>query len=195
MAKKLWKLKKSKIHGNGLYANTDIDAGVAIIEYVGEKIKKKESLKRCTEWEEAARKTGEGLVYIFDLNKKYDLDGNTPNNPAKYINHACNENCEAINEEDRIWIYSTKEIKKGEELYFDYGYALEHFVDHPCRCGAEDCVGYIVAKSRRKKLLSILKKKSAKKAAKKAVKKSAKKSKKAVKEQSKKSTKKTVLKS
>ncbi|WOO40892.1 SET domain-containing protein [Rubellicoccus peritrichatus] len=167
MAKKLWKLRKSKIHGNGLYAATDIESGAAIIEYVGEKIKKKESLKRCTEWEASARKTGEGLVYIFDLNEKYDLDGNIPNNPAKYINHSCDENCEAINEDDNIWIYASRDIKKGDELFFDYGYALEHFIDHPCLCGSENCVGYIVAKSRRKKLLSILKKQAAKKAAKK----------------------------
>lgn len=158
MAKKLWKLRKSKIHGNGMFAREDIPAETRIIEYVGEKISKKESLKRCLEWDEKARKSGEGLVYIFDLNKRYDLDGNVPGNPAKYINHSCDENCEAINEDNRIFIYSKKDIKKGDELYFDYGYALEHFLDHPCRCGSPKCVGYIVAKTSRKKLKTILKK-------------------------------------
>lgn len=164
MDKPLWKLRKSKIHGNGLFATADIPKGTQIIEYVGEKIRKKESLRRCLEWEEKARKSGEGLVYIFDLNKQWDLDGNNDHNPAKYINHSCDENCEAINEEGRIFIYSKKPIAKGEELYFDYGYSLEHFLDHPCRCGAEKCVGYIVAKSSRKKLKTILKKKAGTKA-------------------------------
>lgn len=178
MAKKLWKLKKSKIHGSGLYATEDIPKGTRIIEYIGEKIRKKESLRRCLEWEEKARKSGEGLVYIFDLDKKWDLDGNVPDNPAKYINHSCEENCEAVNEEGRIFIYAKKSISKGQELYFDYGYSLEHFLDHPCRCGAEKCVGYIVAKSSRKKLKTILRKKAQKKAEKpKAKKKSAKKAK------------------
>jgi len=81
MAKDLWKLKKSRIHGNGMFAREAIPAGTRIIEYIGEKITKSESLKRCLAWEEAARKNGAGLVYIFDLNKRYDLDGNVPNNP------------------------------------------------------------------------------------------------------------------
>lgn len=161
MAKDLWKLKKSKIHGNGMFAREAIPAGTRIIEYIGEKITKKESLKRCLAWEEAARKSGAGLVYIFDLNKRYDLDGNVPNNPAKYINHSCDENCEAINERGRIFIYSTRDIEKGDELYFDYGYALEHFIDHPCRCGSKKCVGYIVSKSSRKQLKAILRKQKA----------------------------------
>lgn len=159
MAKKLWKLKRSKIHGRGLYAAAPIPAGTAIIEYVGEKITKAESLRRCLEWDKKARKTGRGLVYIFDLNKRYDLDGNCAGNPAKYINHSCDENCEAVNERGRIWIYALRDIGEGEELYFDYGYALEHFLDHPCRCGSPNCVGYIVAKDSRKKLRALLTKK------------------------------------
>ena len=158
MAAKLWKLKRSKIHGRGLYAAAPIPRGTKIIEYVGEKITKAESLRRCLEWEEKARKVGRGLVYIFDLIKRYDLDGICPGNPAKYINHSCEENCEAVNERGRIWIYSVRDIEEGEELSFDYGYALEHFLDHPCRCGAPGCVGYIVAKDSRKKLLEMIRK-------------------------------------
>lgn len=156
---KLWELRGSSIHRQGMFARKKIAAGERIIEYFGEKITKKESEKRCLEWDEKARKSGEGLVYVFDLNKKYDLDGNIDDNPAKYINHSCDENCEAINEDDRIFIFAKRDIAKDEELSFDYGYGLEHFLDHPCLCGSEQCVGYIVARTSRAKLKKILKKK------------------------------------
>ena len=65
MPKSLCKVKNSKIHGRGLYATADIEEETQIIQYVGEKITKKESTKRALEWEEQARETGEGLVYIF----------------------------------------------------------------------------------------------------------------------------------
>lgn len=169
-SKKLWVVKSSGIHNKGMFAAHDIPAETRIIEYLGERISKEESEKRCLEWEEKARKKGAGLVYIFDLDEKTDLDGNIPDNPAKYINHSCDENCEAIDEDGRIFIYSMRDIEKGEELFFDYGYALDSFMDHPCRCGTDDCVGYIVSKDKRKKLKRILKdieKKKAEKAAKK----------------------------
>jgi len=159
--KPLWELRRSSIHQQGMFARADIEAGERIIEYVGERISKEESTRRCLEWEAKARKKGAGLVYVFDLNEEFDLDGNVDDNPAKYINHSCEENCEAINEEDRIFIYAKRDIAKGEELSFDYGYELEHFLDHPCRCGAEKCAGYIVAKDSRRKLKQILKKKKA----------------------------------
>lgn len=165
--KPYWEIRNSGIHNTGMFATRNIPEGTAIIEYFGERISKKESNKRCLEWEEKARKKGEGLVYIFDLNSKWDLDGNIEDNPAKFINHSCQENCEAVNDDDRIWIYSKKDIKKGEELSFDYGYNLEHFMDHPCRCGAVNCCGYIVAKEYRRKLRKVLKTKLRKEAEKK----------------------------
>ena len=154
--KTCWQVRTSGIHNSGMFATRKIPAGTAIIEYLGERISKKESEKRCLEWDKKARKRGAGLVYVFELNKKLDLDGNVENNPAKFINHSCDENCEAVNDDDRIWIYSKTDIKKGEELTFDYGYSIEHFLDHPCRCGAENCCGYIVAKDSRKKLKKLL---------------------------------------
>jgi len=157
-----WEVRNSGIHNSGVFAKRKIPKDTPIIEYIGERISKKESNRRCLEWEEKARKKGEGLVYIFDLNKKWDLDGNVEDNPAKFINHSCDENCEAVNDDDRIWIYSKRTIEKGEELSFDYGYNLEHFMDHPCKCGAENCCGYIVAKENRRKLKKILKSKKRK---------------------------------
>ncbi|MGE9294882.1 MAG: SET domain-containing protein [Puniceicoccales bacterium] len=178
--KPLWELRQSSIHQQGMFARVDIKEGEQIIEYIGERISKDESTRRCLEWEEKARKKGVGLVYVFDLNEEFDLDGNVDDNPAKYINHSCDENCEAVNEEDRIYIYAKKDIPEGAELSFDYGYELEHFIDHPCKCGSDNCVGYIVAKDSRRKLKQILKKKkSESKEKEKARKKAEKKSKKA----------------
>ncbi|MBL6912375.1 MAG: SET domain-containing protein-lysine N-methyltransferase, partial [Puniceicoccaceae bacterium] len=121
-----------------------------------------ESTKRALEWEEQARETGEGLVYIFELDDTYDIDGRLGENPARYMNHSCDGNCEAINYDGEIWIVARKDIKKGEELVYDYGYNMEHFLDHPCLCGADNCIGYIVREDQRKKVKKLLKAKKKK---------------------------------
>ena len=162
MSKPLCKVKNSKINGRGLYATADIKEETQIIQYVGEKITKKESTKRALEWEEQARETGEGLVYIFELDDTYDIDGRLGENPARYMNHSCDGNCEAINYDGEIWIVARKDIKKGEELVYDYGYVMEHFLDHPCLCGADNCIGYIVREDQRKKVKKLLKAKKKK---------------------------------
>ena len=125
----------SGIHGRGLYARCAIPAGTRLIEYVGERITKAESALRC----EAENH------YIFSLDDEWDLDGNMPWNPARLINHSCEPNAEAINEEDRIWIDAARDIAPGEELSFNYGYDLEGYSEHPCACGASGCVGFMVA--------------------------------------------------
>ncbi len=149
-------VKKSKIHGSGVFAACRISEGERILEYLGEKIGKEESNRRGLIYEEMSRKSGGGAVYIFELDDEYDIDGNFEYNDAKYINHACRTNCEAVNEDGSIWIYATRDIEEGEELLYNYGYAFEHCLDHPCRCGFPECVGYIVAVEDRKKLRKIL---------------------------------------
>jgi SET domain-containing protein len=157
MPKELCEVRESEIHGRGLYAIKAIKAETDIIQYVGEKITKKESTRRALEWEESARKSGEGLVYIFELDDTYDIDGRLGENPARYMNHSCDGNCEAINYDGEIWIVARRDIKKGEELVYDYGYDMEHFLDHPCRCGADNCIGYIVREDQRSKVKKLLK--------------------------------------
>ena len=156
---KLCKVASSSIHARGLSATCNIEPETKVIQYLGERISKKESQRRALEWEEKARKKGEGLVYIFELNKKWDLDGQVGKNPARYINHSCDGNCEAVNIDDEIWIVARCSIKKGEELTYDYGYDMEHFMDHPCECGSKNCVGYIVREDQRKKVRKLLKRK------------------------------------
>lgn len=127
--------RSSAIHGTGAFARTTIPAGTRVIEYVGEIISKAESLKRCEEDNQ----------YIFTLDDERDLDGNVPWNPARFINHSCEPNCEAELADGRIFIIARRDISPGEEATFNYGYDLEDYKKYPCKCGAPRCVGYIVA--------------------------------------------------
>jgi SET domain-containing protein len=131
----LYEVKPSGIHGSGIFARVDIPAETRILEYVGERISKKESLRR--------RK--ENNFFVFVVTNKFDLDGAVDWNPARFINHSCAPNCEARMEEERIWIYAVRELRAGEELTFNYGYDLQDYEEHPCRCGAPECLGFMVA--------------------------------------------------
>jgi SET domain-containing protein len=125
----------SPIHGRGGFAARFIPRGARIVEYAGEKISKAESLRRCQaqNW------------FIFGLDEEFDLDGNVEWNPARFLNHSCAPNGEALCEEGRVWIAALRDIPPGEEITFNYGYDLTDYKEHPCRCGAPGCVGYIVA--------------------------------------------------
>ena len=134
----MYKIKKSKIDKTGLYANRDIKKGTRIIEYKGKIITTKQS-------EENPKFDNDKAIYLFNLNKRYDLDGDFKFNTARLINHSCNPNCEVSGTGLRIWVYAIKNIKKGEELSYDYGFSFDKdFKDYPCKCGAKNCVGYIV---------------------------------------------------
>ena len=125
----------SPIHGRGGFAAEHIPAGARILEYIGEKISKAESTERC-------RQENNG---IFHLDEEWNLDGNVPWNPARLLNHSCAPNAEAELIDGRIWIVARREIPAGAEITFNYGYDLQDFEEHPCRCGATECVGFIVA--------------------------------------------------
>jgi len=142
----LCEVRGSSIHGRGVYATRDIAADERIIEYVGELIDKDESGMRGTAQHERSMRSGDAAVYIFNLTDKYDLDGNVPWNTARLINHSCEPNCEAWMTGKRIFIHALRDIKEGEELTFDYGFDVECYEDHPCLCGRDACVGYIVSR-------------------------------------------------
>jgi SET domain-containing protein len=125
----------SSIHGRGVFAKVRIAQGTRILEYQGELIDKQESARRCEQ----------NNVYIFTLNDRQDVDGNVDWNPARLVNHSCSPNCEAVLEDNRIWLMSICDIGAGEELTFNYGFDLVDYREYPCRCGAPHCVGFIVA--------------------------------------------------
>ena len=135
---KLYKIKKSNIDKKGLYASKNIKEGTKIIDYIGKIITKKES-------ETNNKFDNTKDIYLFNLNKKYDLDGNFKFNTARLINHSCNPNCEVVGKGLKLWINSIRDIKKDEELTYDYGFSFDKdYKQFPCKCGKKICVGYIV---------------------------------------------------
>jgi len=154
---KLYYLKKSKVHGTGIFAARDIKKGEKMIEYIGEKITAEEGKRReKISMEKAKQNNSSGAIYTFELDDKYYIDGNIPGNDAKYMNHSCNGNCESDIVNEKIWVYAKRDITKDEELAYDYGFTAEEALEHPCMCGSEGCIGYIVDSDEKEKLKKIL---------------------------------------
>lgn len=131
-------VRQSKLHGRGLFAKRAFAKGEKILQYMGERIDKKESERRTdAQWET-------GRVYTFELNKTWDIDGAPAWNVARLANYSCDPNAESENDRGRaIWVVALRPIAAGEEITYDYNFP---FVDPPpvCRCGAAKCRGYIV---------------------------------------------------
>lgn len=146
-------VKASAIHGKGVFARRKIPAGSCIIEYEGERI----------DWAEAERRAEEkgkpiNHTFYFSLHDGRVIDGGSHGNEARFINHACEPNCEAIEHEDgRVYIYALRPIERGEEL--SYSYALIYEGRHTpsikkafaCHCSASTCTGIYLAPKRRGK--------------------------------------------
>ena len=137
-------VRGSKIHGRGMFAKKTIPKGTRVIEYTGERITKAEGWRRELARQERAERGAESCIYIFELNTKVDIDGSVRWNTARYINHSCQPNCESQVVRGRVCVVAIREIRPGDELSYDYYYDYEHYHEHPCRCGAKDCAGYIV---------------------------------------------------
>ena len=154
MKKKLYKKKRSKINNLGLYALTNIKKNTRILQYKGKIITVRES-------ETNPKFDNNKAIYLFNLNKKYDLDGDFKYNTARLINHSCDPNCEVDGVGLKLWIYAVKDIKKNEELTYDYGFSFDKdYKDFPCRCGAKKCVGFIVNSQSRWRIKKSRKRKS-----------------------------------
>lgn len=148
--------RRSAIHGSGLIAARFIPAGTRIIEYVGERITKAEADRREAV-RLAQRASGrDGCVYVFELNKRHDIDGDVSWNPARLINHSCAANCEPEVIRGHIWIIALRDIAAGEELGYDYGFDFTDWREHPCLCGTAACAGFIVKKSQRWRVRRLL---------------------------------------
>ena len=123
-----YEVKRSSA-GLGLFAKKDFKKGDFIIEYTGKKITHEEADKK-------------GGLYLFTLNDQWVLDGTNRKHTARYLNHSCRPNCEAVIEDDEhIMIYARKKISAGDELTFDYGkeYYEDIIKEKGCRC--EKCSG------------------------------------------------------
>ena len=139
----MFKIKKSNINNRGLFACMNIKKNKRIVEYKGRLISKKEA-------ETNKKFDNDKHIYLFNINKKYDLDGDYKYNTARLINHSCNPNCEVTGKGIKLWISSIKNIKKGEELSYDYGFSFdENYKDFICKCRSKNCSGYIVREGSR----------------------------------------------
>jgi len=141
----LYRIKKSNIDrtGHGLYATKDIKEGTRIMNYIGNIITKKQT-------EESKKFDNEKPIYLFNLNNRYDLDGDVSWNTARLINHSCSNNCDYEGKGLKLWVVTIKDIKKGEEFTCDYGFGYDaDYKQFPCKCGANNCVGYIVREGSR----------------------------------------------
>ena len=150
------RLARSGLHGYGLFARDFIPQGERVIEYVGERITKAEAQRREDRRLVRRAKGGDGCVYIFELNRRHDLDGAVSWNPARRINHSCGPNCETQSSRGRIWVVARRDIAAGEELTYDYGFPFSEWREHPCRCGAKECAGFIVNTGQRWRVRRLL---------------------------------------
>lgn len=147
------RVERSSVHGNGVFATRDIAAGERVIAYAGREITWDEAQLR------AERQGGpHNHTFFFSLANGNVVDGGDEGNDARFINHSCAPNCEAIEEEDsRIFIYALQPIKQDEEL--NYSYPLIYEGRHTpaikrafaCRCGAANCSGTMLAPKPRKR--------------------------------------------
>ena len=118
--------RRSKLHGWGVFALEPINKNTRIIDYAGELVDYKESLKRETKY----LKRGE--IWCFTVNSRWVRDANVDGNDARFINHACKPNCYTEIVGRTIWIRAARNIKAGEELTYDYHTDGEQVI--PCRC-------------------------------------------------------------
>lgn len=145
-ANKYFKLRRSSIQGRGAFATRPIKRGTRIIEYTGERISHEESDRRYDDGG-----MGRHHTFLFSIDSKTVIDAAVDGNDARFINHSCAPNCEAIDERKRIYIEAIRDIAVGEELTYDYAYERDGTEDeewerlYVCKCAAPTCRGTILA--------------------------------------------------
>ncbi len=144
-------VRKSGVHGKGVFALRPIAKGERIIEYTGEIITWPEALRRHPHDPSDPNHT-----FYLHIDEEHVIDANVGGNAARWINHACEPNCEADESDDgRIYIQALRALKPGEELFYDYGLVIDERYtpklkkQYACRCGSKRCRGTMLAPKRR----------------------------------------------
>lgn len=169
--------RRSGVHGKGVFALQDLAEGETLIEYVGEVISWKEALRRHPHDPSDPNHT-----FYFHIDEDHVIDAKIGGNSSRWINHSCRPNCEADEEGGRVFIKALRNIKAGDELFYDYGliidakYTKKLLAEYPCWCGAKNCRGTLLAPKEKKQAAASADKKPDSKAGKKSDKKSEKKS-------------------
>ena len=142
-------VRRSGVHGKGVFALAPIARGETVIEYVGEIISWPEALRRHPHDPQDPDHT-----FYFHIDDKRVIDANVGGNAARWINHACQPNCEADEQDGRIFIKARRALKPGEELFYDYGLVIDERYtpklkkQFECRCGTRKCRGTMLAPKR-----------------------------------------------
>jgi SET domain-containing protein len=142
-------VRRSGVHGKGVFALATIPRGEQIIEYKGEVITWPQALRRHPHNPKEPDHT-----FFFHIDEQHVIDANVGGNAARWINHACQPNCEADEVDGRVFIKSLRSIKPGEELFYDYGLIIDERYTpklkkkFECRCGAKKCRGTMLAPKR-----------------------------------------------
>lgn len=143
-------VRRSGVHGKGVFALRPIAAGETIIEYTGEVIGWPEALRRHPH-----DPTDPHHTFYFSLDSGQVIDAKHGGNAARWINHSCAPNCEADEEGGRVFIKALRDLQPGEELFYDYGLVIDERYtpklkrEYACRCGAPGCRGTMLAPKRR----------------------------------------------
>jgi SET domain-containing protein len=138
------KMKESKIHGRGVFAARGIPAGKRIVEYKGERITWKQADQRYPDDPDAPSHT-----FLFSVGELV-TDANRKGNVARWINHSCDPNCEAVEDDERIFIEAIRDIMPGEELSYEYNIIFDERHTkalkqrYTCRCGHKGCRGTLL---------------------------------------------------
>jgi SET domain-containing protein len=135
-------VRRSPVHGMGVFATRRIPKGARIVEYLGERIGHREANRRY-----AQKLADDNHTFLFVVDRGIVIDAGTDGNEARYINHGCDPNCESVIENRRVFIDAVRTIQKGEELKYDYSIPRDR--DDPenidevfaCRCGVQVCRG------------------------------------------------------
>ena len=146
-------VRRSGIHGRGAFATRHIPAGTRLVEYAGERLTPAEADARYPDPIPGSG-TPPHHTFLFAIDDDVVIDAAVRGNAARWINHSCDPNCDAVIEDGRIWIETIRDVAPGEELAYDYAYVLEERHTpaakrrFPCHCGAATCRGTILAKKR-----------------------------------------------
>ena len=161
----LIEVRRSDVHGLGVFATKRIPKGSRIIEYVGERVSHAEADRRYEE-----KDANDSHTFLFIVDSKTVIDAGVDGNDARFFNHSCDPNCESTVEKRRVYIESIRDIELGEELTYDYQIQRED--DDPenidevfaCRCGFIRCRGTMLWPTERKPKRAAAKKKAREKA-------------------------------
>jgi SET domain-containing protein len=146
----VFELRSSAIHGQGVFALRRIHKGQRLIEYTGERITPDEADRR---YDDDAMDIPH--TFLFTVDARTVIDAAVGGNEARFINHSCNPNCEAVDDGGRIFIESIRNIRAGEELTYDYHlerdgrWRKEWTQRYACCCGAPNCRGTLLVKPKR----------------------------------------------